>query len=202
MDSDRYKMPSGLTDNPELHKFVGKLTEHVTADAYFGNTKNTTHENIAPSSDIRHWTDLTDTQIVNMSESQKVQIANEIRDYLKARTASYNRDPLEVLLLKIEYERAVEKSKSASTIDDYTTLASYFHGFARSMLSESYKSVGSLKSKYDGLVFSHREQQGLCGQCGKKKVGLFKKKCPMEPHFGILIYGEYSPRDIILYGVR
>ena len=39
MDSERHKLPSGLTDNPELHKLVGELTEHVTAEAYFGAKK-------------------------------------------------------------------------------------------------------------------------------------------------------------------
>jgi len=35
-DIERNKMPSGLTDNPALHDLVAKMTEGVTAEAYFG----------------------------------------------------------------------------------------------------------------------------------------------------------------------
>jgi len=192
-----------MSNHQGLNDLVSKLTEHVTADAYFGRTKSSVNENTTPSDNIRHWTDLTDTQIMNMSESQRVQTAKDVREFLDGRRMeARNRDPLEALLIKIEYERLVSRIEKASTIDDFESLYRRFYGFTNTALLGSYKNAGGYKSKYESLIAEHREKQGLCRKCGNKMVGIFKKKCKNSPCFVFTLQGSYyTLRDIIQYGI-
>jgi len=167
-----------MSNHQGLNNLVGKLTEHVTADAYFGNTRNNTNENTTPSDNIRHWTELTDVQIMNMSDSQKRATIEEVKSFLKGRRLeTRNRQPLEALLLKIDYEQLVQEKQKASTISEYRWLLKRFNAHTNSGHLGSYKSARSLKSECESKVASLSEQQGLCRFCGEKLSGLFKKKC-------------------------